>query len=306
MANCFLNKCAVLFGFCALLSVCVYSETSELLPEQTETGFNAEIPAAQYAPLPQEQTQMEMTAAVSYAQAPAQGVLSIADCEALIEQYYQMQSFDPQPLLDSFDRIRESLSTSFETEQLDLYFEHAKLISMLYVYEGNRQCGKYDILIQHEAQGFLRQAGKLTGKHAGCTKEQMSTLYMRYADYLYTKIGLPKNTFTIASALPVLYRKALMLAPGNIEAAVKLACWHIFPADVSTMNYNSYIESKEEYIEWLSAADRFNAYLLYSIYYMKKYESDKGRAYLQKAAALFPNCVLLSHIYENYRQGKFR
>ena len=290
MANYFLNKRAVLFVWCAALSVYAYTE----------------IPAAQNAPLPQEQTQTEMTAAVSPVQEPTQGILSIADCKALEEQYYRMQSFDPQLLLDSFDRIREALNTSFEdAEQLNLYFEHAKLISMLYVYEGNRQCGKYDTLIQGEAQDFLRQAEKLTGKHAGFTREQMSALFMRYANYLYTKIGVPKNTFAIASAVPVLYRKALMLNPGNIEAAVKLACWHIFPADVTTGNYNSYIESQEEYLEELSAADRFNAYLLYSIYYMKKYESAKGRAYLQKAAALFPNHVLLLRVYENYRNGYF-
>lgn len=290
MANYFLNKCALLFVWCVALSVYAYTES----------------PAAQNAPLPQEQTQTEMTAAVSQAQVSIQGMLSIADCKALEEQYYRMQAFDPQLLLDSFDRIREALTASFEdAEQLNLYFEHAKLISMLYVYEGNRQCGKYDTLIQGEAQGFLRQAEKLTGKHAGFTREQMSALSMRYANYLYTKIGVPKNTFAIASAVPVVYRKALMLNPGNIEAAIKLACWHIFPADVTTGNYNSYIESQEEYIEELSTADRFNAYLLYSIYYMKKYESAKGRAYLQKAASLFPNHVLLLRVYENYRKGIF-
>ena len=290
MANYFLNKRAVLFVWCMALSVYAYTE----------------IPAAQNAPLPQEQTQTEIPVAVSQAQAPVQNILSIADCKALEEQYYRMQSFDPQLLLDSFDRIREALNTSVEdVELLDLYFEHAKLISMLYVYEGNRQCGKYDTLIQGEAQDFLRQAEKLTRKHAGFTREQMSALFMRYANYLYTKIGVPKNTFAIASAVPVLYRKALMLNPGNTEAAVKLACWHIFPADVTTGNYNSYIESQEEYLEGLSAADRFNAYLLYSIYSMKKYESAKGRAYLQKAASLFPNHVLLLRVYENYRKGIF-
>ena len=137
------------------------------------------------------------------------------------------------------------------------------------------------------------------------TKAQTAALYVRYADYLYTKIALPENTFKIVSALPVLYRKALMLDPDNTEAAVKLACWHIFPADVSTLNYNSFIEAQEEYLEMLSDADRFNAYVLYSSYYMKKYDSDKGRAYLQKAAALFPGHALLSHILENYRQGIF-
>lgn len=233
----------------------------------------------------------------------ARPVFSAADCEALVEQYYRMQPVEPQPLLDSFDRVREALLAAFDAEQLDRYFAHAKLISMLYVYEGNRQCRKYDRIIEAEAPGFLKQAGTFTG--TGMTKAQTAALYVRYADYLYTKIALPENTFKIVSALPVLYRKALMLDPDNTEAAVKLACWHIFPADVSTLNYNSFIEAQEEYLEMLSDADRFNAYVLYSSYYMKKYDSDKGRAYLQKAAALFPGHALLSHILENYRQGIF-
>ena len=233
----------------------------------------------------------------------ARPVFSAADCEALVEQYYRMQPVEPQPLLDSFDRVREALLAAFDAEQLDRYFAHAKLISMLYVYEGNRQCRKYDRIIEAESPGFLKQAGTFTG--TGMTKAQTAALYVRYADYLYTKIALPENTFKIVSALPVLYRKALMLDPDNTEAAVKLACWHIFPADVSTLNYNSFIEAQEEYLEMLSDADRFNAYVLYSSYYMKKYDSDKGRAYLQKAAALFPGHALLSHILENYRQGIF-
>ena len=237
----------------------------------------------------------------AYTESPVQKVLSFAECEMLVEQYYRMQPIDPQPLLGSFDRIREMLKTSFDAERFDLYLEHAKLISMLYVYEGNRQCKKYDKLVQEEAPEFLKQAEKLTG----IEKEQRSALYMRYADYLYTKIALPESTFKIVSTLPVLYRKALMLDPDNIGAAVKLACWHIYPADASTVNYNSYIEAQEEYIETLSAADQFNAYLLYSAYYMRKYDSDTGRAYLQKAAALFPGHTLLLHVYENYKKGNF-
>lgn len=252
-------------------------------------GSSAEIPTAQNA---EKQIKNRGEA--------IQEILSIAECEALVERYYRMQAFDPQPALDSFERIRERLLMSFDEELFERYLEHAKLISVLYVYAGNRQCKKYDKLIQDEVLGFFTQVGKIAG-----TKTQTAALYVRYADYLYIKIGLPKYRFSITSALPVLYRKALMLDPDNIEATVKLACWHIFPTDVSTMNYNSYIELQENYIESLSVVDRFNAYLLYSTYYMRKYESDKGRAYLQKAAALFPDHVLLSHIYKNYRNGKF-
>ncbi|MGP1491575.1 MAG: hypothetical protein ACTTI6_11035 [Treponema sp.] len=55
----------------------------------------------------------------------------------------------------------------------------------------------------------------------------------------------------------------------------------------------------------MTVTDRFTAYLLYSIYYMKRYNSEKGRAYLRKAAALFPDHALLSHLYGNYKKGKF-
>jgi len=38
---------------------------------------------------------------------------------------------------------------------------------------------------------------------------------------------------------------------------------------------------------------------------MKKYESGKGSAYLQKAATLFPDHMLLSHVRKNYEKGVF-
>ena len=310
------RRLSALFTVCALTVFCapppVYAQAEPPgNPEaaaqtvRTESRLAAVAVAENTAPSADQtgQAAVPMFSPADEAAGSARPVFSAADCEALVEQYYRMQPVEPQPLLDSFDRVREALLAAFDAEQLDRYFAHAKLISMLYVYEGNRQCRKYDRIIEAEAPGFLKQAGTFTG--TGMTKAQTAALYVRYADYLYTKIALPENTFKIVSALPVLYRKAIMLDPDNTEAAVKLACWHIFPADVSTLNYNSFIEAQEEYLEMLSDADRFNAYVLYSSYYMKKYDSDKGRAYLQKAAALFPGHALLSHILENYRQGIF-
>ncbi|MEL3905752.1 MAG: hypothetical protein P1P65_01795 [Treponema sp.] len=258
-----------------------------------------------------------------------QGLVSIEDCEIQLEQYYKTGEYGFRNLFAAFDSVRTELYTAFnaqeqnkerETILLAHYLEYAKLISTVYNYGGDRQCKKYVKIIDEEAAEFLKKTAARrkpaprgihrpqhgsTGAAGHISRAELSALYLRYADYLYTKLVLPENVFTIAAALPVLYRKALLYDPGNTEAAVKLACWHIFPANETTALYNSFIELQETALDVLSPTDQFTAYLLYSIYYMKKYNSQKGRAYLQKAAGLFPGHVLLSHLYENYAKGMF-
>lgn len=244
--------------------------------------------------------------ALSDAQSPAadmqQPLLTAAECETLLEHYYRTGKLDPQRLFQSFESVRQTLHASVEqTDLFTLYLSYSKLIAMLYAYDGNRAAQRYEKTISTEAPALLKRAARQ--KTIG--KEQKAAWYVQYADYLYVKLALPKSSSSIAAALPVLYRKALLLNPDNTEALTKLACWHIFPADETTSNYNSFIESQEERLETLTVTDRFTAYLLYSIYYMKRYNSEKGRAYLRKAAALFPDHALLSHLYGNYKKGKF-
>ena len=234
-------------------------------------------------------------------------VLSVEACEAALAGYYRDKTIDRKRLFSSFDRIHEAMNTdSTDGEQLLSYLEHAKLISVLYTHGGDRKCKKYLKHIDGQAPVFLQEVMQQNGTtEKPLTNTQISALYLRYADFLYTKLMLPGNALSIAASLPVLYRKALLLNPDNTEALVKLACWHIFPADATTTRYNSFIESQEAYLEELSLADQGTAYLMYSIYYMKKYDSKKGRAYLAKAAALFPNHVLVLHLYDNYKKGIF-
>lgn len=235
----------------------------------------------------------------SDAQSP---LLTAAECESLLAQYYRTSKLDSQRLFQSFESVQQRLHASFERPELfTLYLSYSKLIAVLYAYEGNRAAQRYEKTIGTEAPLLLKRAAQQ--KSVG--KEQKAAWYVQYAAYLYVKLALPKSTSAIAAALPVLYRKALMLDPANTEAAIKLACWHIFSADETTSNYNSFIESKEESLEALAVTDRFTAYLLYSIYYMKRYDSEKGRAYLRKAAALFPDHPLLFHLYGNYKIGKY-
>ncbi|MGP1454274.1 MAG: hypothetical protein ACTTJ7_00705 [Treponema sp.] len=231
--------------------------------------------------------------------------LSIDECEAQLEQYYRSTTIDRRRLFTSFEQAHAALSASdTDGEQLMRYLAYAKLISVLYLYGGDRQCKKYLAAIDEQVLTFFNQTVQHR-KEAKLTNVQVSALYLRYADYLYTKLALQDQVNGIAAALPVLYRKALLLNPDNTEALVKLACWHIFPADKTTTNYNSFIESQEAYLEELNPADQCTAYMMYSMYYMKKYNSQKGREYLAKAAALFPNHIVLLYLYDNYKKGIF-
>ena len=237
----------------------------------------------------------------------ASGFLSIEACEAALAGYYRNNTIDRRRLFTSFEHVHAALSASdISGEQLMRYLEYAKLISVLYTHGGDRKCKKYLKHIDEQAPVFLQevmQQGGTTEKPL--TTAQASALYLRYADFLYTKLVLQKQVNSIAASLPVLYRKALLLNPDNTEALVKLACWHIFPSDATTTRYNSFIESQEQYLDVLTLTDQFTAYTLYSMYYLKKYNSQKGREYLAKAAALFPNHGVLLRLYDNYKNGIF-
>ena len=129
-------------------------------------------------------------------------------------------------------------------------------------------------------------------------------VYLKYADYLYTKLPLPETKrFNTILTLPVLYRMALLKDKTNKAAFVKLSCWHVSSADETTSNFNSQIKATEEYIEELNEVDKFNAFIWYSIFYMKIYDTKKGWEYFYKAKNLFPNHQIVSLLYENYKKG---
>jgi hypothetical protein len=131
-----------------------------------------------------------------------------------------------------------------------------------------------------------------------------SAVCLAYADYLYSKLSWEiKNTKTVM-ALPVWYRRALLLEPNNTEANVKLALWYISAADENSRLWNAFIQRQEQNIELLGEADRFNAYLLYSMFYMKTYNVNKGFLYLNRAKELFPDNPLPALIAYNYEEGK--
>jgi len=129
-------------------------------------------------------------------------------------------------------------------------------------------------------------------------------VYLKYADYLYTKLPLPETKrFNTILTLPVLYRMALLKDKTNKAAFVKLSCWHVSSADETTSNFNSQIKATEKYIEELNEVDKFTAYIWYSIFYMKIYDTKKGWECFYKAKNIFPNHPIVSLLYENYKKG---
>lgn len=230
-------------------------------------------------------------------------LLSVDECEEILSNYYRTNIIDIMPIFENLALASGQLSSilsnkvptasrNIETENRLLvhYLEYAKIISTAYIFGSINKYARRVNKIENEIYSFIEKA-KLT-----------PDVYLKFADYLYTKISLPKN-FNIISSLPILYRKTLLKAHDNNEALVKLACWHIAAADETTSNFCGFIETAEDYIEELNEVDQFMSFIWYSIYYMKKYEVKKGWGYFQKAKEIFPNHVWLLHLYNNYQNG---
>jgi hypothetical protein len=131
-----------------------------------------------------------------------------------------------------------------------------------------------------------------------------SALCLAYADYLYSRLSWESNNTKTIMALPVWYRRALLLDPNNREANIKLALWYISAADENSGLWNAFIKQQEQNLDILGEADRFNACLLYSMFYMKIYNVNKGFMYLDQAKNLFPNNPIPALIAYNYESGK--
>lgn len=235
--------------------------------------------------------------------ADAEAVLSQEACEILYEAFYRTATMPVQQVKQSCRSLQQQLKaavrknrrerdTAAEQHLLVSYLVHAKLLSDAYNY-GVLPDSRFISGLDREVRYLLKKI------------PASSDIYLKYADYRYTKLVLPNEVFRTASSLPVLYRKALLFNPANREALVKLACWHIFAANEETANYNSFIEEQEAYLDCLAPVSRFNAAVLYSTYYMNTYNTEKGYAYFREAERLFPGHVLLSHLYENYQKGQF-
>lgn len=233
-------------------------------------------------------------------------IFSLEECNSLFAEYYRAGSIGDEDLkiltdgknilTDSLEKIllenKKNRDIKKQNELLILYLKHAEIISTIYNYGSMNHQGEEIKKIDKDLKRFLKLSD-LEGE-----------VYLKYADYLYTKLKLPEtNRFSTKLTLPVLYRMALLKDKTNKAAFVKLSCWQISSADETTSNFNSQIKATEKYIEELNEVDKFNAFIWYSIFYMKIYDTKKGWEYFYKAKNLFSNHQIVSLLYENYKQG---
>lgn len=228
-------------------------------------------------------------------------LLSIEQSELLFEEFYRTGILDTAPFFVGLEKLENELAklqstnkkernSEKENELLVLYLEYAKIVSTVY-YLGS---------INHRFLQIQHMEKQITLFVKQCSLS--SAFYEKLADYLYQKLMLPGNT-SVVLTLPIAYRKALFKDSKNNAAKIKLACWYAFAANATTSNFNSFIEKSESLIDELNTIDKFNAYIAYSLYYMKVYNTYKGWMYLRKAAALFPSNMLVERLRANYKQG---
>ena len=206
----------------------------------------------------------------------------------------RIEGFDSGVSRGSIRASKEcSLDQASHVQDLwSLYLEHAYVISAIYDLGGMKDYSSLIERLKTKVELFMKAI------------EPNAKIYLKYADYLY--LSLAQGNTKAVHALPILYRKVLLLDKNNKEALVKLASWYIFPANEKTANINGFIEEAETYIDELEVVDLFNACLWYSVYYMKNYNVNKGFDYLQRANRIFPRHVYVAHLWNNYKNGIFR
>lgn len=244
----------------------------------------------------------------SFAEDLPSGVFSMQECRECLRKFYRFEAIDEKLLASSAEKL-ENIIFSFLKDDIEiqknndekilplqdiwsLYLEHAYVISSIYSIGGMKDYSSLIEKLKISVELFMK-AIKPNAK-----------IYLKYADYLY--LSLAQGNTKVVHALPILYRKVLLLDKNNKEALIKLASWYIFPANEKTANINGFIEEAETYIDELETVDLFNACLWYSVYYMKNYNEKKGFEYLQKANRIFPHHVYIAHLWNNYKNGNFR
>lgn len=210
----------------------------------------------------------------------------------VLEKYYSAENTPKTEILDFYIECSNKYMQNNSKKNLIDYINACTLLSTLY---SSGEIPEY----KTEVESLSKKIEKELKKYPFTSEELMS-----YADYIYSEFSWKKDTTYNVLVLPNIYRKIINLNKSNEEALVKLALWYITASKYSTSNWNSFILKQEAKIKNLSNPDKFNGYLLYSMFYMKKYDIKTGIMYLNKAKELYPENPLTFIIEENYKKGK--
>lgn len=210
----------------------------------------------------------------------------------LLDKYYSAENISKTEILGYYSEYKEKYFQNKNIENLTNYIEACTLYSILYssgqIPDLKTEIESLNEKLQNELNNYPFS----------------SEVLMAYADYVYSEFSWKKDTTYNIFVLPNIYRKIINLDKSNEAALVKLALWYISASKYSTSNWNSFISKQESKIEKLSNPDKFNGYLLYSMFYMKKYNIEMGMKYLNKARELYPKNPLTFFIEQNYKNGK--
>ena len=210
----------------------------------------------------------------------------------LLEKYYTAENIPETEILDFYSKCKNIYTNNNSQENLIEYIKACTLLSTLY---SSGEIPEWQSEIESVNQNLQNEIKKYPFS---------SIELMAYADYVYSEFSWKKDTTYNIFVLPNIYRRIINLDKSNDEALVKLALWYITASNYFTSNWNSFIAKQERKIEILSNPDKFNGYLLYSMFYMKKYDVKKGMMYLNKARELYPENPLTFIIEQNYKNGK--
>jgi hypothetical protein len=184
----------------------------------------------------------------------------------------------------------ESMQNIINQQTVGDYIRSAVTISILGVSDPGMTFTSYLNEFEERIKSFLKM--KLT-----------ADVCIAYGDYLYSKLSWNPDSFGIIQNLPVWYKRALFLDKGNTESLVDMAMWYIFGMSENTSCWIAFIKQQEKYIDSLPVVKRINAYICYSIFYMKICETKKGYDYLECARAIAPENISVLIIEENYKKG---
>lgn len=229
-----------------------------------------------------------------------ENVFSLEECEDIFETFYKTSNIDAQSVIKSLKKIESFLSYSINLEKTKREVTTESHYLHLYLFHANILAFAYQLGALNDYPKLIKEMDERVSFFMKAIKQTANT-YLKYADYIFLKLA---NGYSFPiQALPIIYRKVLLLDKENKEALVKLAIWYISPANEATSNFNGFIEKQEKYIEDLKDTDRFNACLWYSIYYMKCYNEKKAFQYLNEANKIFPNHFYTAYLFNNFKNG---
>lgn len=160
-------------------------------------------------------------------------------------------------------------------------------------------------LINEDYKQVLIDNDKLLNKFIKFFNNDAEVLNI-YLDYLWSFLSWNKeNSFEVLNKIPYTSRRICEIDKNNIEAKLKLAMWYCSATSYNTSLWNAFILEQEDNIKKMNKTLQFNAYIQYSIFYMKKNNVKKAFNYLYKAEEIYPESITPILIKENFNNGKY-